>query len=507
MLKSKTERIFVTIGLMIGMFLAALEATAVNTAMPTIVSRLGGLHIYSWVFSAYVLTSTISLPFWGRLSDLYGRRRFYIIGIVLFLIGSALSGQSNSMFELILFRALQGIGGGALLTLGMIISGEMYSLKERARIQGLFGSVWGLSSIVGPVLGGFITDHFSWRWVFYLNIPFGLIASLIIGFSLKETRERSREVFIDYRGAIVLTILITQLLVALTLFSKGAILYSQISILMLLGCVPLLWIFIKTQRLARDPILPLGLFNNSFFKTSSITGSLVAMAMFGSISFIPLFIQGVIGTTATKAGTILTPLLLSWVFFSSISGKLMLRFGYRRIIIFGTAILSVGFFLLTELNRNTSYEVTVLILLILGCSMGIIFIPLLLAVQNSVSRTYLGIATSTNQFFRSLGATFGVSIMGMVMGFSMFNDAITNSENIRSSDLKLLESPDLIVDPISRKLLNPEVVDVLTNLLAHSLKYVFITGFVIAIAAFISAFFIPKEKFVDIREEERVAIN
>ena len=507
MLKSKTERILVTIGLMIGMFLAALEATAVGTAMPTIVSRLGGLHMYSWVFSAYILVSTISLPFWGRLSDLYGRKRFYIIGIVVFLIGSALSGQSNSMLGLILFRALQGFGGGALLTLGMIISGEMYSLKERARVQGLFGGIWGLSSIVGPVLGGFITDHFSWRWVFYLNIPFGLIAALIMGFSLKESRERSKNVFIDYKGAIVLTILITLLLVALTLFSKGPSLYSKISILMLLTCVPLFWIFIIAQRKARDQILPFVLFTNSFFKTSSITGFLVAMAMFGSISFIPLFIQGVIGTTATKAGTILTPILLSWVFFSSISGKLMLRFGYRRIVIFGTSILCLGFLLLTELSKDTSHELTVLNLLILGSGMGIIFIPLLLAVQNSVPRSYLGIATSTNQFFRSLGATFGVSIMGMVMSFSIFHNANISSENIRSSDLKLLNSPDLIVDPMSRKLLNPEVISILTNHLAYSLKFVFITGFVIAIAAFISSFFIPKEKFVDMREKERIAIN
>ncbi|HEY7534406.1 MAG TPA: MFS transporter, partial [Thermodesulfobacteriota bacterium] len=201
---SHRRRIIITIGVMIAMFLAAIEATAVSTAMPTVVSYLGGLSIYSWVFSAYFLTSTVTLPLWGKLSDIYGRRNFYIIGIVIFLLGSALSGQSKTMVDLIIYRALQGFGGGALLTLGMIVVGEIYSLKERAKVQGLFGGVWGLSSIVGPLLGGFLTDHISWRWVFYLNIPFGLIAGLIIGCSLKEFNPRTKNVSLDYLGAIIL---------------------------------------------------------------------------------------------------------------------------------------------------------------------------------------------------------------------------------------------------------------------------------------------------------------
>lgn len=500
---SKSRRIFVTMGLMIGMFLSALEATAVSTAMPTVVSSLGGLNIYSWVFSAYVLTSTISLPFWGRLSDLYGRKRFYIIGIAIFLIGSALSGQSKSMNALILFRALQGFGGGALLTLGMIIVGEMFSLTERARVQGLFGGVWGLSSIVGPILGGVITDQFSWRWVFYLNIPFGIIAVLVIWFALKENTFTGKKVFLDIKGATVLTALVSLFLIGLTQIGKEDSLHSLVVTLMLVSCIPLLWLFIKTQKLAKDPILPLELFSNPFFKTSVITGFLVGMAMFGSISFIPLFIQGVIGTNATQAGTILTPLLLSWVFFSSISGKLMLRFGYRQIILIGTALLSIGFFLLSYMSKDTSHSGTIVIMLILGTGMGMIFVPLLLAVQNSVPRSRLGIATSTTQFFRSMGATIGVSVMGMVLSTTMLYGTGSLSKSLEASELHYLKNPDLIVDPEARTYLSPEIHDALTHLLASSLRNVFLTGLFIAVVAFVSAFLMPKGRFLDMREEER----
>jgi len=503
---SATRRMFVTIGLMIGMFLGALEATAVSTAMPTVVSSLGGLHIYSWVFSAYILTSTISLPLWGRLSDLYGRKRFYIFGIVIFLVGSALSGQSNSMITLILFRALQGFGGGALLTLGMIIAGEMYSLKERAKIQGLFGGVWGLSSIAGPVLGGFITDQFSWRWVFYLNIPFGLIAAFVVGFALKELA-REKKVFLDLKGALVLTALVTLLLIGFTQISKENGFTSPIAFVLIGSCFPLLWVFITIQKRAKDPILPLQLFENRFFKTSALTGFLVSMAMFGSISFIPLFIQGVIGTNPTKTGTILTPLLLSWVFFSSISGRMMISLGYRRLMMIGTFILAVGFFFLITLNHDATHFRTVCALLILGTGMGIIFIPLLLAVQNSVPRTQLGIATSSTQFFRSMGATVGVSLMGMVMSVFMLYGSSSLSKNVKSSDMDYLRSPELIVIPEARINLSPEVLETLTQLLAHSLKYVFITGFAIALIAFLSSFLMPKGKFVDMREEERNSKN
>ncbi len=498
---TRTRRIFITIGVMIAMVLAAIEATAVSTAMPTVVSYLGGLSLYSWVFSAYFLTSTVTLPLWGKLSDIYGRRIFYIIGITIFLLGSVLSGQSETMLQLIIYRALQGFGGGALLTLGMIVVGEIFSLKERAKVQGLFGGVWGLSSIIGPLIGGFLTDNLSWRWVFYLNIPFGVIAGLVIGFSLKETRSKTRNVSLDYSGALILTALITLLLLGLMQIGKGNSYSSPIPLLMLGVCIPLLWLFIATERRAKDPILPLDLFLNPFFKTSAVTGFLIGMAMFGSISFIPLFIQGVIGTTATRAGTILSPLLLTWVFFSSISGRLLLRFGYRPLIIFGSSLVALGFFLLSKMNENTTQGIVIINMIFLGCGMGMIFVPLLLAVQNSVIRKQLGIATSATQFFRLIGGTLGVTVMGVVMSTYMHHGFSSLSQDTNSSEITYLKNPDLILTPLARENLSPEVLEVLKGVLADSLHNVFITGFVIAILAFVSAFLVPREKVIDRKDK------
>jgi EmrB/QacA subfamily drug resistance transporter len=501
---SQTRRILVTIGIMIGMFLAALDATAVSTAMPTIVSSLGGLSVYSWVFSSYILTSTVTLPLWGKFSDIYGRRTFYILGVAFFLLGSALSGQSKTMLELIIFRAIQGLGGGALLTLGMIIIGEVFSLKERAKIQGLFGAVWGLSSIIGPIIGGFITDHLSWRWVFYLNVPFGFITAIVMQFALREGTKNKR-VSVDYTGGIVLTALITLFLLGLMEIGKENGWKSLLALGMYVLCPLLLWFFIFIEKRTEDPILPLDLFSNRFFKVSAITGFLIGMAMFGSISFIPLFVQGVIGTNATAAGSVLTPLLLGWVFFSSISGRLLLRFRYRPLILVGTAVVTIGFFLLSQWNENTNRSTTIRDMMFLGCGMGMILIPLLLGVQNSVPKRQLGIATSGTQFFRSIGGAVGVSVMGTVMGTYMHLGfkSLSTDAGLNLPGLSL----DLLVNPLERQSLSKEAMGALREVLAHSLHYVFIAGLIFALLAFLSALLVPNEKAMDRIDEEHRAVK
>jgi EmrB/QacA subfamily drug resistance transporter len=501
---SQTRRILVTIGIMIGMFLAALDATAVSTAMPTIVSSLGGLSVYSWVFSSYILTSTVTLPLWGKFSDIYGRRTFYILGVAFFLLGSALSGQSKTMLELIIFRAIQGLGGGALLTLGMIIIGEVFSLKERAKIQGLFGAVWGLSSIIGPIIGGFITDHLSWRWVFYLNVPFGFITAIVMQFALREGT-KNKKVSVDYTGGIVLTALITLFLLGLMEIGKENGWKSLLALGMYVLCPLLLWFFIFIEKRTEDPILPLDLFSNRFFKVSAITGFLIGMAMFGSISFIPLFVQGVIGTNATAAGSVLTPLLLGWVFFSSISGRLLLRFRYRPLILVGTAVVTIGFFLLSQWNENTNRSTTIRDMMFLGCGMGMILIPLLLGVQNSVPKRQLGIATSGTQFFRSIGGAVGVSVMGTVMGTYMHLGfkSLSTDAGLNLPGLSL----DLLVNPLERQSLSKEAMGALREVLAHSLHYVFIAGLIFALLAFLSALLVPNEKAMDRIDEEHRAVK
>ncbi|MGQ0793361.1 MAG: MDR family MFS transporter [Deltaproteobacteria bacterium] len=490
---SPKRRVIVTLGIMLGMVLASLEATAVSAAMPTVVSSLGGLGIYSWVFSVYFLTSTLSIPVWGKLSDIYGRKIFYLLGITIFMLGSGLSGQSQTMTELIISRAVQGVGAGALLTLGMIIIGEIFSLQERARVQGLFGGIWGISSIAGPLIGGFITDNFSWRWVFYLNIPFGVAAAIILGFALREQLQRGKKAAIDYLGAGLLAALSTLLVLGITELGRGGTPIA--SLVIIASCLPLGYLFILVERMAEDPVLPLDLFSNAFFKTSAVTGFFVGMAMFGSISFIPLFAQGVTGASATVAGGILTPLLLSWVTLSSVSGKLMLRFGYRPLIFAGTATLVVGFSLLSQMDGRTTQIAASAIMIFLGCGIGMIFIPTILAVQNSVPRDRLGIATSATQFFRLIGGAVGTGIMGAVMAVFMRRGIAVHSANgVSASEIRYFENPDLILNPIERAKLSPETLGYLQGTLAHSLRYVFIAGLVIAILAFASALLIPKKR-------------
>ncbi len=351
---SARRRWAVTTGIMTGMFLAALEATVVGTAMPTVIAALGGLNHYSWVFSAYLITSTVTVPVWGKLSDIYGRRLLYQTGIAIFLVGSALSGMSTSMTQLIVFRALQGLGAGALVPLGMTIIGDIFTLAERARMQSLFSGAWGLASVIGPIVGGFITDQLTWRWVFYINLPVGLATALIIGLALKEPKRTKRTV-IDYAGAALLMASITLLM--LVLVEGGASLTTLLSasnLMLLCGAFVLAVLFVWNERRAVDPIMPFDIFRNRMIAVAVTAGFMAGVAMFGAISFVPLFAQGALGATATEAGSLLTPLMLSWVILSVIGGRLMLKVGYRPTCITGFALLTLGFFLLSSYGRETA---------------------------------------------------------------------------------------------------------------------------------------------------------
>src|SRR5688500_10684761 len=292
----------ITAGLLLGMSLGALEATVVGTAMPTVISTLGGLAHYSWVFAAYLLTSTASVPIWGRLSDLYGRRRLYLAGILTFLVGSALSGAATTMAQLIVFRAIQGLGAGAVIPLSMTIVGELYALEERARTQALFSGVWGVASIAGPLVGGYITDTISWRWVFLLNLPFGFLAMFVIALAYpKSTRTTTARV--DWAGAALLFSGVTALLIALGDVTDAVAPW-------LAAAAVLLVVFVLVEGRTADPILPLNLFRQPVVSRSLVVVFMTGMAMFGAIAFVPLFVQGAKGGTATEAGQVLTPLFL-----------------------------------------------------------------------------------------------------------------------------------------------------------------------------------------------------
>ena len=490
---SKRRRWVVTGGVMLGMFLAALEATVVGTAMPTVIASLGGLDRYSWVFSAYLLTSTVTVPVWGRLSDLYGRRVFYLIGVAFFLVGSALSGASQSIEQLIIFRAIQGLGAGALIPLSMTINGDIYTLRERTRMQGLFSGVWGLASILGPLAGGFITDHISWRWVFYINIPFGLAAAAVVGIALVEPKQYSRPV-IDYLGAIWLTIAITLLLLVLVESGDPTIWTRPITLVAVAGILIFSALFAWTEQRAPEPIVPFSLFRNRIIGVGSITAFMVGAAMFGALSFIPLYVQGALGGTATEAGALLTPFLLGWVVMSVVGGRLMFRIGYRPTILAGLVVLVASFGVLATFGSATPRSWLVGDVLAMGIGMGLVMFALLITVQNSVNRGQLGIATSLNQFSRSIGQTVGVAVMGTVMTISLASHIaeIQKESGLPEADVsRTVHNPSALIDPIARAAQNPELIKAMKGALSGALHNVFLTGVAFAVLALLSGFWLP----------------
>ena len=398
------RRWIVTTGLLLGIFLAALEATVVSTAMPTVVASLGGLNHYSWVFSAYLLTSTSSGTALGRLSDLYGRRRPYLAAIAIFLAGSVLAGISRSMLQLILFRALQGLGAGGLIPLALTIIGEIYTLSERTRMQAVFSSVWGVSSVVGPLVGGVITDNISWRWVFYLNVPIGLVAAVIVDRTLPEQSHGGRA-SVDWPGGVLLFLATTLVLVALT----------EASILWALAAVVSLVVFGYVERQAAHPILPFGLFRNRTVSVATAIGFLAGVTLFGALAFIPLLIQLNTGGSATSAGQILTPIYLMWVLASIVAARTILRVGVRLVTMVGTTAVFVAFTALPWLAVGSSRAAVFVDMGLMGTGLGLAMLSLLLAVQHSVSRKDLGVATSLNMFARSIGGAVGVAIMGAIV--------------------------------------------------------------------------------------------
>jgi EmrB/QacA subfamily drug resistance transporter len=414
-----SSRRLVTLGVLGGAFLAAIEATIVSTVMPTVVQHLGGLSHYAWVFSAYILTSTVTMPLWGRLSDLYGRRTLYLAAVGMFLFGSALCGVSQSMGQLIAFRAVQGIGAGGLLPLGMTIIGELYTLKERAKAQAWFSGVWGLASVVGPLIGGFIADRASWRWVFYLNLPFGVIAAALVGMSLADRRS-AEPPRIDYLGAGVLSASITLFLLALTQTGVPDATLNNVQLGVLYAASTLLgaW-FLRIERRVPQPILPLSLLSNAYVGSSTVVGFLTGIAMFGVLSFVPLFVQSALGRTATEAGSALTPLLLGWVIMSVVTSQVLPKVGFRRMVMAGLICISLGFAGLTRMTHDSSMVELWLSLGVMGVGMGMAMLSLLLAGQSAVSREQLGIATSLGQFSRSIGGAVGVALMGTVMTASL----------------------------------------------------------------------------------------
>ena len=401
----------VTAGLMLTLFLVSMESTVVSTGMPTIVGQLGGLDAYSWVFTAFMLASTTTVPLYGKLSDVFGRRPVYAVAMAIFLAGSVLCGLAQSMPQLVVFRAVQGLGAGGLMPLTFIIIGDLFSLEQRARLQGLFSSVWGVSSLLGPLLGGFIVDRAAWQWIFLVNIFPAPLAAALVWFAWvdRPLPARASRPPVDYLGAALLAGGAVALLLGLSDLGAAwawAALGVAAALLVMLAVV---------ERRAADPVLPLGLFRERTFAVACGHGLLAGCAMFGSSAFVPLFVQGVLGTSATAAGAALTPMMLSWVVASVIGSRLLLRFGFRSLALAGMVSLTAGALLLTQVSADTGQAPLMVYLALMGLGMGLSIPAFLIAVQSSVERRVLGTATSTLQFSRSIGGALGIGIMGAVL--------------------------------------------------------------------------------------------
>lgn len=475
---SRKRIILVTVGIMLSLFLAAMEATVVATAMPTIVGQLGGLEHYAWVFSAYMLASTTTVPLYGKLSDLYGRRKLYIFAMALFLAGSILCGLANTMTQLVLARGLQGLGAGGIMPLAFILIGEMFSLEQRAKMQGLFSGVWGVSSIIGPLLGGFLVDKLSWHWVFYVNIPPGLVAAALVALAWKDQIHSHARPVVDYAGAALLSASVVALLLGLVYFGTST------SWLLIAASIVLLILLLWVESRAADPILPIPLFRERLFATSVSHGVLAGWAMFGSLSFIPLFVQSVLGTSATEAGITIAPMLLGWVLASIFGTRMLLKIGYRRLAITGTALLTIGAFLMSRADADISRSMLMVFVSLMGMGMGFSIPPFLIAVQTTVERSQLGTATSTMQFSRSIGGTLGVSVMGAALSARL-------ATNLSASGL----DPEL-VSQLLEPLPGAEAVinEGARVAVADAITLVFFLAFIAAVLALIATFFSPRRQ-------------
>jgi EmrB/QacA subfamily drug resistance transporter len=452
------RRRLVVLGVMLSIFLAAMESTVVSTAMPRVVASLGGLEIYSWVFSGFLLTSTVTMPLWGRLSDLLGRRRVFLAGLALFLVGTALSGLAQTMAQLIGFRMLQGLGAGSLMTIGMTIIGELFGLERRARMQGYISGIWGIASLAGPLVGGLLTDHVSWRWVFYINLPFGALAMALIAGALADRPRDGRRPVIDYTGLALFATAVSALLVGVMEAGRAGG-WQDLGVLGPLAlAVAALVAFLAVERRATEPIVPLRLLGHRMVLAGALTGFLAGMAMFGAISFVPLYLQAVGGMSATAAGVVLIPFVLGWVVMSATSARLVLRVGYRVVVLAGMLCLTGGFVLLSRWTASLTQATAMRDALVGGVGMGLTMVPMLIAVQSAVARADLGAATSMVQFFRTIGGAIGLSVMGTVMAWRL-------------------------AAGLSR---------------AEALHGVFVTGLVVCVAAVLSAFLVPAGRAQDL---------
>jgi EmrB/QacA subfamily drug resistance transporter len=495
------------VGLMLGLLLSALDQTIVGTALPRIISDLGGIEHYAWVATAYLLTSTAAVPIAGKLSDIYGRKGFYIGGMILFMVGSALCGLSQTMFQLIMFRGLQGIAGGILTANAFAIIGDLFPPAERGKWQGLTGAVFGIASVVGPTLGGWLTDGPGWRWVFYVNLPVGILAVIVLFIGMPHIRPHEKRP-IDWWGAATIIGGTVPLLLA---FSWGGTEYawSSPTILGLLALAVVMTVgFIFAETHSPEPMIPLTFFRNRIFTVSVVSMFLVGAAMLGSIIYIPLFIQAVIGESATNSGAILTPMMLALVVASIISGQVISRSGrYKWVAVSGLVVMVFGMWLLSRMNVNTSGGTAVRDMIVVGVGLGMTMPTFTISVQNAFPARELGVVTSAVQFFRSIGGTIGIALMGTFLTGSLQTkiqkDVPADVKAAVPTDILGNLNPQVLASPEARQALEAqfakipdgarlfaEMVESMRQALATSFHQVFLISSIVGVVAVLTSLFL-----------------
>src|SRR5437588_5163983 len=468
-----SERRLVTLALFVATFLVALDTSVVSTAMPTVIGQIGGIQLYAWVFSAYLLSSTVSMPIYGKLADLFGRKPVLLSGTALFLVGSMLCGQSQTMEQLIAFRLLQGLGAGGILPITQTLMGDIFPLEQRARITGLFSTVWGVSGLLGPAVGGFLTEHVSWRWVFYVNFPLCVLSIVLIWKFLHERIQR-RGHSIDYIGALTLSAAVALLLVGLQTSDnqpEQTLLYVLAAIL-----VP---VFVWQERRAPEPLVPLWLFGRRAIGISTLGGVLLGFDLFGQSTFLPPFVQGVMGATPTLSGFVLAGSSIGWPIASAVGGRLLLRWGFRGPCVLGGVFLVVGFALLLFIDARVGLWVPFAISCVLGLGFGFYTVATILAAQTAVGWEHRGVVTSASQFARNIGGTVGVSIAGAIFTAGV---AAVAGAGINPNDL---------LSPTTRAGLSGGDLAFLQNLLAGALRSVYVLLVGVAGLATLVAVFLP----------------
>jgi EmrB/QacA subfamily drug resistance transporter len=507
------RQVMVTLaGVLMAIFLSSLDATIVSTAMPRIIADLGGFAHYTWLATAYLVTSTVVLPITGKLTDMYGRKHFYTAGIALFILGSLLCGLSQTMTQIIIFRGLQGIGAGIMMANAFTVIGDLFPPAERGKYQGIVSAVFGISAVVGPSLGGFITDAISWHWIFYINIPLGIVVIVLFAFFFPNFRLDNLKHRIDWAGIAALVVAVIPLLLAL---SWGGSEYPWVSVpvislfaLSIVGAI----IFPIIERRSEEPIVPLEIFRNPIVAVTTPIIFLTGFTMFGSIIIIPLFFQGVLGLSATESGNFLTPMVLGQVFGSFSSGQVLAHTGghYRIQGAVGLALMVAGLALLTRITPETSYAIAVGDIILVGFGLGITLPLYTIAIQNAVSYNILGAATSAVPFFRSMGGAVGLAILGSVMTGRFTTDFIaklpaTIKTIIPPQMLSLMaKNPEVLVSPQAQSQLQAlfsqagpqgaalyeQTLSILRQALNSGLAEVFVIALAITVAAFVINFFL-----------------